>query len=297
MIDRPASAAGAAFPPASGGAETNGRVQSGDVSLFYRRFGAPGKTPVIVMHGSNYFDSYDWIGVAGRLAQDREVVAFDHRGFGESGWSASKNYSLDARLADIRAVRTHLGWRKPAVMGHSASGRLAVSFAAHFPDELSRLIIVDSSFAHENSGPGGVGNPPLVFASVEAAMQRFARLANPPRIARDRERAEQALVKVAGGYRLKRDPDFQNARPLGAGAGTPVRPVREGDVWEELAKVSCPVLIVRGLRSDRFTPDIVARIEREFPRIQWASADSLHDIAYYAPDALLTAVAAFLAQD
>ena len=64
-----------------------GRVSSGDVSIFYRAFGTRGATPIVIMHGANYFDSYDWIGVAGALAGGREVVAFDRRGWGRSSWS------------------------------------------------------------------------------------------------------------------------------------------------------------------------------------------------------------------
>jgi pimeloyl-ACP methyl ester carboxylesterase len=44
--------------------QRTGRVNSGDVSIFYRAFGAPGRTPILLLHGSNYYDSYDWIGVA-----------------------------------------------------------------------------------------------------------------------------------------------------------------------------------------------------------------------------------------
>ena len=42
-------------------------VQSGDVTLSYRRFGTPGKTPILFAHGANYFDSYDWIDVAAKV--------------------------------------------------------------------------------------------------------------------------------------------------------------------------------------------------------------------------------------
>ena len=69
-----------------------GTVQSGDVSLFYRHFGAGGWVPMLIYHGANYYDSADWIGVADALSSDREVVAWDTRGFGNSGWSASKDY-------------------------------------------------------------------------------------------------------------------------------------------------------------------------------------------------------------
>ena len=69
------------------------------------------------MHGANYFDSYDWIGVAEALAADREVASFDKRGFGESGWSPSKDYSVDANMGDILAVIGELKWERPIVVG------------------------------------------------------------------------------------------------------------------------------------------------------------------------------------
>ena len=296
MIDRrrllqtsAASMAALALPSSLHAEE--GRCPSGDVTLFYRRFGKPGKTPVVLMHGANYFDSFDWINVADKLAVDREVVCFDMRGFGESSWSPSKNYSIDALLGDIRALCAHLGWRKPIVAGHSFSGRLAVSFASAFPDELSRLIVIDSAFGEYEPSAKGVNNPPVVFPTVEAAMERFAKLANPPRISQDRARAEQALTKVAQGYQLKRDPDYSNAKPIDPSVN--VRPVRELDVWAELPKVGTSLYFVRGLKSNRFTPEIVARLNRDFPKIVWATANSMHDIPFYAPDELIAALKSF----
>ena len=85
------------------GPHQTGRVNSGDVSIFYRAFGARGRTPILVMHGANYFDSYDWIGVAGALASDREVVAFDRRGWGESDLEPEQG--LFARCACERRAR------------------------------------------------------------------------------------------------------------------------------------------------------------------------------------------------
>ncbi len=274
--------------------QRNGRVNSGDVSIFYRAFGARGRTPILLMHGANYFDSYDWIGVAEALATDREVASFDKRGFGETGWSPSKDYSVDANMGDILAVLAELKWERPIVAGHSASGRLTISFAANFPDKISRLVIVDSGLAREEGGARSpTGNPPLVFETVEAAMAHFAKLSNPPRIAHDRERALAALVKVDKGLMLKRDPDFQNSNPQGEGANLPQRARR--DLWQELSAVKCPIMIVRGLRSDRYTPEIIARINRDYPAIEWATVDSQHDVAAQAPQALVTAIRKFAA--
>ncbi len=287
------TAAGLGALALPGSASADGRVASGDVTIFYRMFGKPGKTPIVLMHGANYFDSYDWIEVAQKIATDRQVVAFDMRGFGESSWSPSKNYSAVALLGDMRALFAHLGWRKPIVFGHSFSGRLAVSFASRYPDELSKLIVVDSSFGRGEPRPHGINNPPTIFPSVEAAMERFGKLSNPPRFAKDRARAEQALVKVPEGFRLKRDPDYANAVPVGSTAGVATR--RELDVWEELPNVKVPMYFVRGSKSDRFTPAIMARLNKDFPKIVWSTADAMHDVAYYAPGELIAAVKSFTA--
>ena len=264
MIDRRRLIQSAAASLAATGlatpARADGKFRSGDVDIFYRSFGKPGKTPIVLMHGANYFDSFDWINVAEKIAVDREVVSFDMRGFGESGWSPSKNYSVDAMMGDMRALFGHLGWRKPIVLGHSFSGRLAVSFASNYPDELSKLVVVDSAFGRDEPAPKGINNPPVVFPSIEAAMERFGKLSNPPRISKDRARAEQALTRVAEGYRLKRDPDYSNSEPVGV--KTDARPRRELNVWEELAKVKVPMYFVRGLKSDRFTPDVMARLDK-----------------------------------
>jgi pimeloyl-ACP methyl ester carboxylesterase len=199
-------------------------------------------------------------------------------------------------MGDILAVIGALKWERPIAVGHSASGRLAIAFAAAFPDKVSRLIVVDSGLARDEGGGGNrpaSGNPPMVFESVDAAMAHFAKLSNPPRISHDRERAQAALVKVEKGYMLKRDPDFQNSKPQGEGANLPQRASR--DVWQDLAAVKCPTMIIRGLRSDRFTPEIIARVSRDYPQIEWATANSQHDMADQAPQELVAAVRKFAA--
>src|SRR5215470_19924076 len=272
-----------------------GRLNSGDVSLFYRAFGAPGATPILLLHGSNYYDSYDWIGVASALAADREVVTPDRRGWGESTWSPSKDYTRDALLDDALAVIGRMGWQKPIVMGHSGAGPVIISFAVNHPDRLSKLVIVDSQMNRDEDATTGptVGNPPMMFESIEAAMARFARLNNPPRMGLDRERATHALIKVENGYMLKRDPDNGNRKPIGEGAKLPQRPVRE--MWEELKMVKVPTIVVRGLQSDRYPQATIDRLTKEYPQIPQFTVQSQHDIPRMAPDALVAHVRKFIA--
>jgi pimeloyl-ACP methyl ester carboxylesterase len=293
------AAALAAAPRIAGAALPNvphqtGRVSSGDVSIFYRSFGAKGRIPMVLTHGATYFDSYDWIGIAGALASDREVVAFHRRGWGESSWSPSKDYSLAAHVSDALAVIGKMGWDQAICMGHSAGTRTAIALAAHSPAKAAGLIVIDQIEGPPPDGGRTIGNPPTIFPSIEAAMANFAKLNNPPRIAHDRERAENALVKVATGYRLKRDPDSGNTKPIGEGAL--MLQLAPGDLWNQLAAVKAPTMVVRGLRSDRWdNPAILERLTREYPQVLVATIDSRHDILDEAPEALIAHVRKFVA--
>ena len=279
--------------------ERSGTVNSGDVTLFYRAFGRPGKTPILLMHGTNYYDSTDYIEMARMLAVDREVAAYDKRGFGRSGWSPSKDYSVDAHRGDVSVVLGKLGWAKPVVYGHSSSGRLAVSFAANHPDKLSKLIIGDSGFARDEDASGkgpATGNPPLTFKSVEDAMAHFAKIKNPPRMAKDAARAAEGLTRAGTEpgdvFVLRRDPDHANREPIGEGADMPRR--KAGTVWDDLPNVTVPTIIIRGLRSDRYPPEIIERIKKARPDFAWATVDSQHDLAFQARDALVAEIKRFI---
>ena len=268
-----------------------GTIQSGDVTLFYRSFGLDtGKTPIIILHGSNYFDSYDWIGVGTALSQGRQVVAFDTRGSGRSTWSKDKDYSLDALFSDIINVSAHFGWKRPAIMGHSVSGRLGIFFAAYCPEHLSQLIVVDTAMGKGNPGEYkvSVGNAPQVFATVEQAMAFLAQKDNPPRFSLDRERAKLAVTKVDGGFVLTRDPDQKNTQSQAPGAPKPK--FMDVDSWEALGEIKCPVTFIRGARSDRNKPEHYKRIASEFPHLRVETVDSRHDIAFEAPDELVAVV-------
>jgi pimeloyl-ACP methyl ester carboxylesterase len=270
------------------------RINSGDVNLFYRIFGKPGATPILILHGSNYYDSRDWIEVAAELATDREVVIPDRRGWGESTWSPSKDNSLDALLDDTLAVINAMKWQKVIIMGHSGAGPTIISFAVNFPQMTEKLVLVDSQMNREESRRTGkdVGNPPYIYESVEAAMAKH-KFSNAPRLSWDRARAEHAFVKVEKGLMLKRDPDGSNRQPIGEGAALPRRPVRE--MWEELAMVKTPMIIVRGNRSSRYPAATVERLAKDYGHIPHYVVDSEHDVAGQAPAALIAHVKKFIA--
>lgn len=266
------------------------RVQSGDVSIHYRRLGRPGRTPILFVHGLSYF-SYDWLEAAQALGADRETACMDMRGFGDSERSPGRDYGVPSMAGDILRVLDSLGWERAVLCGHSMGGRSAVYAAARHPERVAGLVLAD--YSPENAPAGSrrvaqsVGNAPEVFASVDEAMRYFGA----PQA--KRERFEAYLSAVPGGFALKRDPHFREQfRKILAGGERPKLGV---DMWALLGELACPTLVVRGARSDMFAVETIDKVRAANPRIRVIEIDAGHDVAGDNLHEFVEAVEPFLA--
>jgi pimeloyl-ACP methyl ester carboxylesterase len=273
-----------------------GTVKNGDVELFYRRFGSPGGTPILIVHGLSYF-SYDWIPVADALAGGREVVAMDMRGFGDSTWSPSQAYGVGDFAGDIIALMDDLGWDKVNLMGHSMGGRNSTWCAAEYPDRIKTLILCD--YSPQNAPEGSqrvtrtVAGVPDAFASVDDALDYFGKSRD---LAPDdpyRKRMEAYLKKTDAGYIVKRDTwhreRFRAVLDGKGGGGGP-------DMWAKLSEVRCPILVIRGTRSDMFAAENVQKVKDTNANIELVEVDASHDVGGDAPDAVIAEVNRFLGE-
>ena len=273
-----------------------GNVASGDVTLFYRQFGNAGAVPILIFHGAQYYHSADWIDVGEALGGDREVVAFDARGYGESTWSPSKDYSIDAGVEDALALIDHFDWPKVVFMGHSRGGAFALLMASRFPERTESLILVDrplhSPIGHASpDGRPSVGHRAKIYPTVGAVIADMSRDVDASPKAR--ARLDEFLLPIEGGVVIRRrDPDFNNTIPVGNRSRAPK--IVADDLWQELSAVRAPVLIVRGTQSDRYPPSSLNRLQSEFPHVHVVAVDCGHDIANGAPDQLIEAVTDFL---
>jgi pimeloyl-ACP methyl ester carboxylesterase len=271
-----------------------GRVRSGDAEIFYRRFGRHGRTPVLIVHGLSYF-SYDWIGPAVGIAVDREVVAIDMRGFGQSTWSPTRDYKLETLGADVIALLDHLGWPRAVLMGHSFGGRVCLATAGWHPDRAAALICID--FAPDIAPAGRrhvaerIGRQPDVFASVDEAMA-YDGHADVPAASPVRRRYEAFLRPTTNGYVLRRDLAFRDnfKRALDAGQSAPV----PSYLWPMLSALEIPALVIRASESDMLAAETLAKVGAANPRIAAIELAGSHDLAGDNPDGLVAAVHNFL---
>jgi 3-oxoadipate enol-lactonase len=101
--------------------------------------------PVVLIHGLGC-NWHHWSRQIGWIAHSRRVVAVDVRGgAGKTRWTRPGWTTADM-AADIHAVVTELGLRRPAIVGLSMGGTIALQYALDYPGDLSRLVVL-ASFA------------------------------------------------------------------------------------------------------------------------------------------------------
>jgi proline iminopeptidase len=75
-----------------------------------------------------------------------KLIMLDLRGTGDSETPAdSASYRCDRLVADVEALREHLGLDTMNLLGHSAGTNLAVSYAARYPERVNRLLLLNPS--------------------------------------------------------------------------------------------------------------------------------------------------------
>jgi len=276
-------------------AHETGTVTSGDVTLFYRRFGETGKLPILILHGLSYF-SYDWIGAAQALADDREIVAMDLRGFGESSWSPDRDYRLETFANDVLKVLESLGWDRAILMGHSFGGRISLATTAWHINQIAGLVCVD--FAPDVAAAGRrkvaerIGRQPDRFDSVADALAYHGRDSDSDPNSAEYKRYEAFLKSLGDGYVLKRDLHFRDnfKKVLETGKAAPIG----FDLWGMLANLSVPTLILRGMQSEMFALETVEKCRKAGEHITICELAGSNDLIGDNPGGTIEAVKTFL---
>jgi pimeloyl-ACP methyl ester carboxylesterase len=122
----------------------------------------PGHEPTVVaVHGLTANHTC-WYPLAEALEGACRLVAYDLRGRGDSD-KPKAGYSLADHAADLEGLLDHFGLGRATLMGHSLGAGIGVWFAAHHPERVDRLILLD----------GGLDVRPEVFESIAPAVSRL----------------------------------------------------------------------------------------------------------------------------
>ena len=112
-----------------------------DVTLRWIQWGEHGQ-PIVCVHGITA-NAFFFQSLADGLSADYQVFAYDLRGRGDSD-KPEDGYSVPIHAADLAALIDELRLERPIIIGHSLGALIALYFAAHYPDKLSKLVLLDA---------------------------------------------------------------------------------------------------------------------------------------------------------
>ena len=97
---------------------------------------------VVLLHG--YAEtSHMWLPIMPELAKNHTVIVPDLRGAGDSSKPES-GYDKKNMAVDIHALIISLGFKRAEVVGHDIGLMVAYAYAAQFPQETERLVLMDA---------------------------------------------------------------------------------------------------------------------------------------------------------
>jgi pimeloyl-ACP methyl ester carboxylesterase len=246
------------------------------------RFPGAGRTTVCI-HGVTG-NAFAWSRVAERLAGSARIVAMDLRGHGDSQWSGSGAYATDDHAGDLEAVVASLGGPVDMI-GSSWGALVSVALTARHPELVRRLAVVDVEASFEQSETDLFPRPHSFDSHAE--VETFERSGN-PHASGDMIRLMAATSTRPGpGGTLvpKHDPLFFERWPF-----------RNDDRWEELSRLTLPVLYVHA-GSSFVRREVMERMAERTPDASLVELpDATHVVPVDNPDGLADVVAPFLAE-
>jgi esterase len=242
--------------------------------------------PVAILHGL-FGSGRNWRSIAQQLALRHHILAFDLRNHGGSPWADGMSYR--EMVEDLRAAFDRRRIVRPALLGHSMGGKVAMLAALLYPAEVDRLVVVDIAPAP---------NPPTLLSYVRAL--RAADLAGVMR-------RSEADTKLAAAVPNAAERAFllQN---LVVGDGTAHWRLNLEAIEREFPDIvgfpelpantayGGPTLFVAGARSNYIRQDHEPIIRRLFPRARITRIDGAgHWVHAEQPKSFIETVSPFLA--
>jgi len=118
-------------------------VDAGGIATHYWDIGTG--TPVLMLHGSGPGVSAwaNWrLNMEAIAGQGFRVLAPDLVGFGYTARPADIYYSLDTWRDHVWSFLDAIEVSRPAIIGNSLGGRIALAMAAHRPDRVARMVLM-----------------------------------------------------------------------------------------------------------------------------------------------------------
>ncbi|HET8634044.1 MAG TPA: alpha/beta fold hydrolase [Gemmatimonadales bacterium] len=266
------------------------------VELFEQRIGAG--PPVVVLHGGPGADHGYLRPGFDLLATGRTLIFYDQRGGGRSAVERDVPVGWQEQVADLEALRQLWQLETLTIAGYSWGGLLAMLYAIHHPDRVSRLALISPA--------------PSWRAAREEFENEFSRRNLDPALQAQRKELRESGLR-------EQDPDAYQKRlfelsvvpyfhdPALVGDLTPFRVTgrTQQEVWQSLGNydlrpalraLSLPSLVIHG--TDDPIPLATARVTAESLKAEFMPLERCGHVPYVErPDAFRDTLDGFLPKE
>ena len=202
-------------PSTTGYADVNG------LHLYYETYGSG--APLVLLHGGMLTIDLNFASLIPTLAQTHTVIGVEMQGHGRTA-NIDREITYANLATDIVALLDYLGIERAAVLGHSMGGGVALELAVNHPDRVSAIVPISASVSKDGMHPDLLDPSTFETSSIMPTAQDFADFKGAyERLSPHPEQFDAFLMSLSG-----MDSDFA------------------GWTDEQLAGISCPVLIVQG---------------------------------------------------
>jgi len=246
-----------ALPPSAD--PTDRFYESQGLWLHYADWGNEAAPPLILIHGGrDHCRSWDAVALAFRA--HFHVMAPDLRGHGDSDWAKGSSYSLSDYVYDLTRLLRAASVHQAAIVGHSMGGMIGLMYAGAYPDQVSRLAVLDGVTVVPGSPRKPIHKRITEWISqldkiAERTNRSFHSVADAAELIsahNTRLTSEQALHLASHGVRQNADGTYSWKVDQYQSVRAPYRlfPNEHAVLWSQ---ISCPTLLLRG--DESFLPD------------------------------------------
>ncbi|MHB8380914.1 MAG: alpha/beta fold hydrolase [Candidatus Binataceae bacterium] len=235
-------------------------IEVNGLRLHHLDFGGDGRPWLVCVHGLSG-NAHNFDPIIASLTRRYHVISVDVRGRGDSAWGPPTDYLPKYYVEDLAAILERLGAARATLIGTSMGGIISMMYAGGWPERVERLVLNDIGPDIDPAGAARIGTymgvAPERFNDLGdvAAYYRktYPAMANMPE-AELRESVKWSVKPLdGGGLGWKIDPTIR--RPI-RGATAQQRP----DLWVSFARITCPILVIRGAESDILSQRTVAQM-------------------------------------